>query len=643
MISESQWGSGLVPRHSTKIMRVQLQRHDIIDIAPEGEGWRFVVQKRQYDRRYKNAEDCPLSDPDDRNDALENALYLESAVNSMKLGVRVKCGYKCRGREGFCNKCKDAVPLPSIIAAAAMSKETNLEIIADTGSEEELISHSDLEVHFKDKAKKIPSSPVSLITANGPVDAETKHEVYIEALMNSLQFVELPSTPAVCSVGKKRASVSPCSSRFEGGGPRFRLAAAGSREVDFDVHESCFQDVIFRWGAARWRVQGEMDSMGVQAAAAPQPLAEPSVQGGLIPGRNVPTAWETLFGRFVHCGREALQAYDLMLRHGPLISAQSRDGKEQAETLRRHWERAGGLVTRLLVIIITCAINYDDDDDDYDDDDDGKEDYDDADDFDDEDDDDDDDDGGDDGDAGCGGGESGGGGGGGSGVGGGSAEKEAWTQYPFDMGWSACTGPASGMRAGCEGGRDNIEKQGPFKHWTFKKTWEKCKFQDAADTAALVRFGVKGDLARLNDASYKSGMRSTQPIEMTIDPIKAMEAGCEFFVTEAEGVLTRGTIPPSCIIGAVDTTKKDLPLHVAKEHEATRWAPYRAKRDYEEAASSSSAPPPIQAATAPKAVASTKMPKSSPKPTAAPITKLEDAVMDDDDDYAFARVSPRML
>ena len=65
------------------------------------------------------------------------------------------------------------------------------------------MSHSDLEVHFKDKAKKIPSSPVSLITANGPVDAETKHEVYNEALMNSPQFVELPSTPAVCSVGKK--------------------------------------------------------------------------------------------------------------------------------------------------------------------------------------------------------------------------------------------------------------------------------------------------------------------------------------------------------------------------------------------------------------------------------------------------------
>ena len=32
---------------------------EIIDIAPEGEGWRFVVQKRQYNHRYKIAEDCP--------------------------------------------------------------------------------------------------------------------------------------------------------------------------------------------------------------------------------------------------------------------------------------------------------------------------------------------------------------------------------------------------------------------------------------------------------------------------------------------------------------------------------------------------------------------------------------------------------
>ena len=69
-----------------------------------------------------------------------------------------------------------------------------MEIIADTGSEEDdLISHSDLEVRFKDKAKKIPSSPVSLITANGPVDAEAKHEVYIESLKNPRRTSQCPS------------------------------------------------------------------------------------------------------------------------------------------------------------------------------------------------------------------------------------------------------------------------------------------------------------------------------------------------------------------------------------------------------------------------------------------------------------------
>ena len=139
----------------------------------------------------------------------------------------------------------------------------------------------------------------------------------------------------------------------------------------------------------------------------------------------------------------------------------------------------------------------------------------------------------------------------------------------------------------------------------------------------------------IHDTSYKSWMRSNQPIEVTIDPTKAMEAGCESFVTETEGVLTRGTIPPSCVISAVDTTKKDLPLYVAKDDTATRegepGSSFRAKRDYEETASASSAPPPKQAPTAPKAVASKKMPKSSPKPSAAPTAKLEDVIIDDDE------------
>ena len=65
---------------------------------------------------------------------------------------------------------------------------------------------------------------------------------------------------------------------------------------------------------------------------------------------------------------------------------------------------------------------------------------------------------------------------------------------------------------------------------------------------------------RLNDARYQSGMRSNMPVEIAIDTMKAMAAGCEFFVTDSDGTLTRNTLPPDCIISAVDTSKKDQPL-----------------------------------------------------------------------------------
>ncbi|CAE7250887.1 unnamed protein product [Symbiodinium sp. CCMP2592] len=127
---------------------------------------------------------------------------------------------------------------------------------------------------------------------------------------------------------------------------------------------------------------------------------------------------------------------------------------------------------------------------------------------------------------------------------------------------------------------------------------------------------------KLDDTHYKSGMRSNQPIELTIDTQRAIAAGCVFFVTETDGVLTRDNVPPDCVLSAIDTSKKNLPLYVAEHKEAAREGEperiFRAKRDYEEAAaaSSSSAPPPKQAAIAPKAIASKKMPKVVPKPAA---------------------------
>ena len=119
---------------------------------------------------------------------------------------------------------------------------------------------------------------------------------------------------------------------------------------------------------------------------------------------------------------------------------------------------------------------------------------------------------------------------------------------------------------------------------------------------------------RLNDARYQSGMRSNMPVEIAIDTFKAMAAGCEFFVTDSDGTLTRNTVPPDCIVSAVDTSKKDQPLYVAESTEATREgeSAFRAKRDYEEAASSSSMAPPVAKAPVIKPTAA----KSAPKPTA---------------------------
>ena len=45
------------------------------------------------------------------------------------------------------------------------------------------------------------------------------------------------------------------------------------------------------------------------------------------------------------------------------------------------------------------------------------------------------------------------------------------------------------------------------------------------------------------------------PVEIAIDTFKAMAAGCEFFVTDSDGTLTRNTVPPDCIVSAVDTSK----------------------------------------------------------------------------------------
>ena len=136
-----------------KIMRVPSER------SPKSSTLHPQARGGSSSTRFRTADECPKPDPIDTIDALETALHLESAVNGNRLGVRQ-----------ICNRRKSAAPF-SVIAAVARANESDLEIIADAGSEED----SDMEVRCKECAQKIPSRPVSLITANGPMDAGAKH------------------------------------------------------------------------------------------------------------------------------------------------------------------------------------------------------------------------------------------------------------------------------------------------------------------------------------------------------------------------------------------------------------------------------------------------------------------------------------
>lgn len=73
--------------------------------------------------------------------------------------------------------------------------------------------------------------------------------------------------------------------------------------------------------------------------------AEPTIADGVASklSDGYSTVWNNLFGDFVNRGREALQAYRLMLQYGQPISEGARAGPEEAETLRDHWDSAGGL------------------------------------------------------------------------------------------------------------------------------------------------------------------------------------------------------------------------------------------------------------------------------------------------------------
>ena len=117
-------------------------------------------------------------------------------------GNKPRCKHRCKRPDFACEHCAPDLGVLRV-ATPARKDDRSLDIIADTGSEEDLISISDLKDYFEDDGIKVESSPVNLYTANGTVEASSRTQVNIPALGSKLEFVELLDTPPVCSVGKK--------------------------------------------------------------------------------------------------------------------------------------------------------------------------------------------------------------------------------------------------------------------------------------------------------------------------------------------------------------------------------------------------------------------------------------------------------
>ena len=86
---------------------------------------------------------------------------------------------------------------------ACLGFKAGLEFLADTGSEEDLISKRDHAAYYPGVPVESATRPVNLITANGSVQGNKAINIDLPELGQSVECYLLESTPPVCSVGRR--------------------------------------------------------------------------------------------------------------------------------------------------------------------------------------------------------------------------------------------------------------------------------------------------------------------------------------------------------------------------------------------------------------------------------------------------------
>ena len=112
-------------------------------------------------------------------------------------GATAECEFECVGPDGIgtCVHCRP------IMACAV--KVSDLEFLADTGSEEDLLSTTDKRRCYPRSEPQTADSPVNLIAADGPTSADKVAKVTVPELNSNVDFFLLNSSLPVVSVGKR--------------------------------------------------------------------------------------------------------------------------------------------------------------------------------------------------------------------------------------------------------------------------------------------------------------------------------------------------------------------------------------------------------------------------------------------------------
>eukprot|EP00439_Symbiodinium_sp_Y106_P076373 s1894_g15.t1 len=154
---------------------------EMIAIEPDGKQRKHAYLPRAFNNTFPAAEDCPRADPKDLKRSILWAKQFSNTIECSLQDMNAKCEFEC-DEEGFvCEHCE------RLIRPACAGLVPGLEFLADTGSEEDLISKSDCRAHFPDVPIGPFTRPVSLTTANGPVKGDQSVKLEVPEISSILE------------------------------------------------------------------------------------------------------------------------------------------------------------------------------------------------------------------------------------------------------------------------------------------------------------------------------------------------------------------------------------------------------------------------------------------------------------------------